>query len=143
MKKGLFLLLVICMGMFVSGCTTKNKLYCTKVETSETETTMQEITVHFKDGVVKDMTLDINKKLNTVDKSSLDGIYNSLVSTMDAYKDKDGYTITSKKTDDTARVTLFVEPSKIVLEDQTSILDLSATKESLMTSYKEQGFTCE
>lgn len=142
MKK-LFVFLLILTGLMVSGCSTKNKLYCTKVETNDTETTVQDIIVHFKDDVVKDMTLDIRKKLLVEDKSQLDDTYKSLVSTMDSYKDKPGYTVTSKKTDDTAHVTLLIEPSKIVLEDKNSILDMSATKKSLTKSYKEQGFTCE
>lgn len=143
MKKVLLLVGVILVGCMVSGCTTKNKLYCTKVETNDKETTMQDITVHFKDETVKDMSLDIRKKLLHPEDKKLEETYQALVKTMDSYKDKVGYEITSKKSGDTVRVTLKVEPSKIVLEDENSILDLSATKQSLMDAYKEQGFTCE
>lgn len=143
MKKGVFILSVIFAGFLISGCTTKNKLYCTKVETNDTETTMQDLTVHFKDDVVKDMTLDIRKKLLHPEDKKLEETYQALLKTVDSYKGKEGYHITSKKAGDTVRVTLKVEPSKIILEDQTTILDLSATKKSLTDAYTEQGFTCE
>ncbi len=143
MKKGLFIFSIILAGFLMSGCTTKNKLYCTKVETSDTETTMQDLTVHFKDEAVKDMTLDIRKKLLHPEDKKLEEMYQSLLKTVDGYKDKEGYTITSKKSGDMVRVSLKVEPSKIILEDEKSILDLSATKKSLTEVYEEQGFTCE
>lgn len=143
MKKGFCLLSLGLMMFALSGCTTQNKLYCTKVTSSDTDTTMQEITVHFKDEMVKDMSLSISQKMNASTEAAVDESYQKLLGTLDKYKDNPGYKITSKKSSDTIHINLFVEPAKIVQEDQNLILDFSANKESVKNSYVEQGFTCE
>lgn len=124
----------------VAKSNNSNRLICTGVDDTDGVISMQEITINFDDNKMNNMNIKLSVQLPEDQISSLDQRYNSLVDSLSSYSNKDGYKVTSEKTDDTAIVNLAIDPTKTTDDNN---YNLNATKAELKKMYVEQGYKCK
>ena len=140
----LALFIIIVFGMLLKDALYKtdnsNQLVCTGIDDTDNVVSMQEVTVNFDNDKMNDLQIKLSVKIPDAKKDDVTKKYDELMDSLSNYKDKSGYKVEGSKTDDTAIVTLSIDPAQTT---DNNDYNLNATKKQLKESYESQGYTCK
>jgi hypothetical protein len=140
----LVLFIIIVFGILLKDTLYKtdnsNQLVCTGIDETDNVVSMQEVTVNFDNDKMNDLQIKLSVKIPDAKKDDVNKKYDELMDSLSNYKDKSGYKVEGSKTDDTAIVTLLIDPAQTT---DNNDYNLNATKKQLKESYESQGYTCK
>lgn len=142
MKKYLYLVCLICVSVVLSGCGTK-KLTCTKTSDESGTTTNEKIVINFKNNKPSTTSMEMDMKFSDDQKSYIDMSYSILESTFEEMEE-DGVTVDTNKTDDSIKIKMDIDFSKVKDTDDLSIeFDEDDTLENIQKELKDEGYECK
>lgn len=144
MKKKMFLLVILMISLFVTGCDKKQTLTCTKSEDTTGMNVKTTTTTNFVNDSIQTIQMKIDMKLDSSYEAYRDNIKKGLEDQYKSYKDEDGVTYQVTAEEDFIHFTLTIDNKKISDSTRESLkLSGSEKYQTNKETLEKEGYTCK
>lgn len=143
MKKLSCLFICAFFAFILTGCGNTSTLTCTKTSTEDGMETKENIKVTFEKDKPSKAEMSMDMKFDDDTKDYIDLTYNMLDTALESVE-QDGLVIDKEKTDDSIRVKLNVDFSKVESTEELDFsIDSDENKETIKNDFESDGYECK